>query len=152
MANPVWINDDVVIAKLRSLPEKLRPLLNKSMDDASKFLQLKIRENITLSDHSLTDLRNMGHPYSKRRPSAIHSPPWLIHTQSGRLARSLEYEDRKDKKNVVFRVGFNQKIAPHAKYVLLGTSRMVGRDVLNGTLNQYQKEIMQKISDIKVVL
>ena len=45
---------------------------------------------ISLTDHSLKDLADMGHPYATRDPHNPHDPPEQVHTHSGDLLRGLK--------------------------------------------------------------
>jgi len=45
---------------------------------------------INLSDHTLKDLADMGHPYSAAHGFQIHEPDELVHAQSGEYLHGIE--------------------------------------------------------------
>lgn len=119
--------------------------VNKDMELARKILDLKIEKNISLSDHSLADLRGMGHPYARRAPQAIHDPGYQVHEQTGEMRRA-KYSGV-DKAKVSSRqlearayVGIDEKVT-HAFYVVYGTSKMIPRDFLVGSLGEVRNQV-----------
>jgi hypothetical protein len=102
--------------------------------EALAHLKDKVMENASLTDHSLEDLKRLGYPYSRAHPKRIHTPEWLVHVQSGQLLSSVRHAVEMKPKSISALVYLDQRIAPHAKFVILGTRRMVSRDFLSGTL------------------
>lgn len=124
--------------------------VNKDMEKARKILDKAIDKNISLSDHSQADLAALGHPYASRAPQAIHSPGYQVHEQSGRL-REGKYSgtDPADVSlfgNLTARayVGINESVR-HAFFVVYGTSKMVPRDFLVGSLGEVREQIWQTL-------
>ena len=89
----------------------------------------------------------MGHPYARRAPKAIHSPEWLIHRQSGKMYNALDTTraEQRTPNIITAEVGYDQRRARHAKYVILGTSKMIGRDVLSETANMKKDDLLNVI-------
>lgn len=111
-----------------------------SLAAAGAELESAIRANISLTDHTLRDLADLDHPYARRHGSIqIHResspliavPEARIHTQSGSLLRALSGGLAAGR--TAYRVGFDSTIAPHAKFVELGTKTMLPRDVISAT-------------------
>lgn len=91
----------------------------------------RVHDNISLTDHSLADLRRLDHPYARRHGAIrIHTGSTAVHRQTGTLSRAL-------RGRVVpgggYTVEFDQAVAPHAAYVVQGTRYMLPRDVLWNT-------------------
>lgn len=121
---------------------------------AGAALAAQVRANITLTDHTLADLAALDHPYARRHGSIqIHRssgsriiavPTSVVHRQSGRLASSLRHGlvaggPGGDK----YRVQFNTSVAPHARYVVLGTRVMLPRDpIWHTAIDPRMKKIM----------
>jgi len=110
---------------------------------ASKILHEKMTENISLTDHSLKELKRLGYPYAKREPKKIHEPDWLVHKQKGDLVRSLGVFIRKTPRKFSAKVGCDETIAPHVAWIVHGTSKMVGRDFIRGSFEQVKDEIRE---------
>jgi len=131
--------------------------VNKQMKKISKLMDEQVQKNASLTDHSLQDLKMLGHPYSKRNPQKLHEPDFLVHKQSGKLLES-KYSGIKEASISLFQlkasayVGFDKNIAPHAVFVIFGTSRslpsgvksgMVARDVLSGSVKQIENKAVE---------
>jgi len=130
-----------VLANFDRERQRLITSVEKNAREMAEFLLKKIRENASLTDHTLDDLRQLGHPYAKRNPRPPHTPWWLIHRQSGTLVDALEMDNPAPGH---YRVGFDENRAPHVPYVLLGTRTMIGRDILNETVRA-EAENLRKI-------
>ncbi len=99
-----------------------------------------VRENMSLTDHSLRDLAAMDHPYASRHSSitihrsggrGLQTPEFRIHTQDGKLLRALKKTTRvQDEGRHVFRIFVDESVAKHARYVFEGTKIMHGRNLI----------------------
>lgn len=122
---------------------------------AGKILEKRIRQNISLRDHSLAQLAAMGHPYARRHGSIqIHrkgstsllNPEYRVHTQSGALLNSVTVTSASSRPH--WRLHLDTGVAPHAEYVIHGTRVMLRRDVLWSTAKApaVQKAMMKAIT------
>lgn len=118
--------------------------VNKTMKEVDFVLDKKLEQNISLTDHSLGDLRRLGHPYAARHGSQglnIHSPGYQVHKQSGKLLSSKVHGTKNaeitgGKLEASAFAGLDESRAPHALYVVFGTSKMIPRPVLQGTRDE----------------
>lgn len=97
-----------------------------------KAYAAQVRKAITRRDHTLAQLAAMDHPYARRHGRIlIHTDsPWVVHRQSGRMARAFEHRLIGSSSSPAYEVTFDYGAAPHAADVILGTNVMLGRDVL----------------------
>ena len=104
---------------------------------AGQYLNTEITKNLTVRDHSQQSLANLDHPYAQRHGSiAIHQDkPFIVHSQTGALANTLNYNMRGGIDNPIFRTGlkYNRR---YIKYVITGTKVMLPRNVLFATSQQ----------------
>lgn len=105
---------------------------------AGKVLLERMQENASLTDHTLKDLALAGHPYSQNSSREIHTPNFLVHRQSGDLLDAIEVNQINQFR---IQVGVDESVAPHAPYVIFGTSKMVPRDFVTGSLMEVEDEI-----------
>lgn len=140
-----------LIARMTTVRKSVRSFAIQAADKGAENLHGSVRQNISLTDHSLKDLAKMDHPYATRHPQIkrihtsgkIENPAFMVHTQTGRMLNALkQFNDdtyTKGGRSVVF---FDQNVE-HVKYVIEGTSVMHGRDVLGSTAlhPDVQKEI-----------
>lgn len=122
--------------------------VNKQMVKIRDLLDKQVTENISQSDHSLKDLSKLGHPYASRwgtsKASALHTPYWLVHRQSGGLLGSKYSGVNNATVSLgVLRasafVGLDENKAKYAASIVYGTSRMIPRPVLVGSRDQIIK-------------
>lgn len=144
----------------------------KAVEAAGRTLRDIARDNISLTDHSLGELARMrppkgGHPYAKRHGTIqIHrggSTKFIldsrsqVHTkpaggpkphQTGRGVKSLRGSMYSAKGGYGYRVRFDLRIAPHMKWVVGGTKKMIARNVLRETAaaKGTQTEIMRTVT------
>ena len=95
--------------------------------------------NISLTDHTLDDLRKLDHPYARRHGSIqIHAGGgggWIldgrqqVHRQSGNMVRALKAAERTGP-TIAYDVWLDVAGAPEIRDVLQGTRRMLPRDPL----------------------
>jgi len=117
-------------------------LFKKAAKKSQDHVYKRMRENVSLTCHSIQELRLLGGPYAKSHPIALHVPNWLVHTQEGVLLSAIEKTTVSDpEKSHEAEVGVNESKAPHARYIIFGTSKMVARDFVTGTYNQCKKHV-----------
>lgn len=140
---------DLVIKNLRNFGGGFLKHVNKTMDKARARLDHEVTQNMNLRDHSLAYQAKMGHPYASRWGSqgmAIHDPFWLVHTHSGALLGSKE---SKVVEAVISGgrlvasayVRLDERQAKHAVYLIWGTSKMIPRDFLHGSLAKAKDDL-----------
>lgn len=120
--------------------------VSRDMSKVKELLNEKVTENISHTDHSLSDLKAMGHPYARRNPQQIHTPDYSVHKQSGELlaGKFSGTEDASITSGKLVSsayVGINESVR-HAPAVIFGTSKMVPRDFLRGSLNEVKEEAL----------
>lgn len=126
--------------------------VNSTMKKVEKVLDNEVKENISITDHSLADLARLGHPYARRGPSSSLSHPlWQVHKQTGRLLSSKfsgvkEASITSGKLDASAFVGLNETKAPHALHVIFGTSKMIPRPVLEISKNNVMEDAKEKIT------
>ena len=119
------------------------------MDAAGGIWHQKVKQNVSLRDHTLSQLAAMDHPYARRHGSIrVHqSRPYSVHSQSGKMLRSIKGKSVKSGKYPAFKVMTDLRTAPHARYVIQGTKVMLPRDVIwnTGLESGTRKEMMKAV-------
>jgi len=118
--------------------------VNGVMKGVELLLDTQVTKNISLTDHSLKDLKDLNHPYASKHGNQgirIHDPYWKVHKQSGELLSSKE--SGIEKATIAARqltatafVKLDPAKASHALHVIFGTSKMIPRPVLSGSRDQ----------------
>jgi hypothetical protein len=126
---------------------------DKTMTEVATILDRQITKNMSRKDYTLKELAAMDHPFAKRHGSKgrpIYDPYWMVHTRSGRLLKAKKKGTTKAKFNgttliASAYVSINPGEAPHALYVIFGTSRMIPRPVLEGSKDQVVDDAVRHI-------
>ena len=132
------------------MADKLPPLeefKNKVVENTTAALREsalivfgKIRTNADLTDHTLADLAELGHPYAKRNPQQLHDPNYQVHIQTGALYHSIRIDQENE---TTYVVGPHANPPDYLDSVIFGTPLMVARDFVNESFNEVKDEINQ---------
>lgn len=103
---------------------------------AGVVLLHRVKVNASRTDHTLEDLRRLGHPYARRhgqiRTSALGPDfvkrPYLVHKRSGSFQGSFSGK-MVGGSNPAFDVSARPTV-PWVRYVILGTRVMLPRDII----------------------
>ena len=129
--------------------------VNKTMGKVAKIIDKEATKNLTASPHYSQDqLTAMGHPYARKygpQGMPIHDPYWQVHKQSGQLlsSKSSGVEEASifmGRMKASAFVKLDEQKAPHALEVIYGTSKMIPRDVLRGSLLIQEKNAFKVIA------
>jgi hypothetical protein len=147
MANGLNIHDvDVLIRKIKDMggpnaQQVIVDTINDAMNDDVYPIWLK---NISLDDHTLEDLRRLGHPYAKRLgiDSGPH-PDYMVHEQGGGLIAGSTIQECTpgDLRATI------TETAPEYVYLRYGTSTMRMRDPAGDALAEALPLIKQRFAD-----
>ena len=139
---------EVVIQRIGRTKEEFEKSLNRVLTSSVDLLSKGVKKNIGLTCHSLERLAEMGHPYAVRNPFNPHpgGPVYLVHKQSGNLISSMRSGVTHLPGSGVYTgyVGVDETEAPYARYVIMGTRKMVARNFLTGSLDEVRDEIFNK--------
>ena len=150
MANKYQVQGtDVVLKNMLAFGNKFADEVNRDFKNVEKMLRAAIAKNISMSDHSLEDLADLGHPYAKRAPQHLHDPDWMVHTQSGGMLSGL-YSGTTDLSisgGTAVASAFSgiEEAIEYAIFVIMGTSKMIPRDFLNGSLEEIRDQVFQTL-------
>jgi len=125
----------------------------KCLEAAGAIWQDAVADNISYTDHTLSDLARLGHPYAKKRHAKIkihEERPYVVHKHEGKLLGGLEGSVRELKTRGAF---YRLRIRNKGKvpgYIIKGTKIMHGRNVieLTGHEPETQKKMMKAIISV----
>jgi len=138
MASTRLIGFDATVFNLKGLDKRLaKDAVALAMGSAGAIALAEAYRNVTRGDHSIAQLRSLGHPYAERHGSIrIHAgETHVVHSHTGKMAAAL-------KGSVKFRAGGSGGSRPYyllgwpdtapryVRWVVEGTKIMIGRDVL----------------------
>lgn len=127
----------VVLFNMKQVGVTEKQAAIQAVEAAGRVLRDLVKQNISLTDHSLADLAAEGHPYARRHggikihqkgTKALTDPANRVHRQSGKLLSALKAGSTN--RGLGYRVELDPSVAPHAAHVILGTRVMLPRDVI----------------------
>jgi len=147
MPNGVIDGTSVVAKNIVAFGARFLGEVNDDMERVRAILDAAVTRNISLTDHSLADLAALGHPYSRRGGGAgLHDPNYQVHQQSGKLLRGKisgteSAEVVSGALSAAAWVGIQG--VDYAVHVVYGTSRMIPRDFLRGSLSEVRENAIE---------
>lgn len=153
-------NLENVIKNMRDLVPQTMKELKSSMNFAGNTLQHAVQEKAKLTDHSLKQLAEMGHPYAWKTGDAVkigdrtmkaastdtapHSDEF-VHKQSGNLYDNIEKVVHLEENKALVAVGVNKEKVPYIGYLIDGTSKMRPRDFLGHAWLEVRETVLNII-------
>lgn len=143
------------IHDVRGLGRVGREAQRDSLMAGGKVLREAIKQHLSITDHSLEDLRRMGHPYARRHGSIRVHPerPFMVHRQDGRMMKATTLESKAypggsgGGARYTAIVGLDYGQQRYFKYAIEGTRKMLPRDTLYLTsqLPEVRRGMMQAV-------
>ena len=121
--------------------KQMQEAMAVATDHAATVVWEAMLQETALTDHSLQELKKLGHPYSQNKAAGNLHPDWLIHYQKGDLQDGLKRGSVVQYRDSV-EVGITSA-SDHTWYLLLGTRRMRPRDFVSAALIQTQRATSQ---------
>lgn len=136
---------EIVIQNIGMIQSRFDKVIKRNVGIATDKVYKRVLKNIGLTCHSLKRLAEMGHPYALKDPRVPHSPIYLVHKQSANLRESIGKKVQSLKSGTSGYIFIDEEKAPYARYVILGTSKMIPRDFLSGSLEEMKDEVFEII-------
>lgn len=86
------IGADVIVEGIRDMSLAVQKAAMLGVINGLQVAHAEADKIISADDHSLKELAQLGHPYSKADPQVIHTPDETVHIQSGDYERALRVE------------------------------------------------------------
>lgn len=112
--------------------------MQEAVDEATEVVFQEMRRLTNLTDHSLEQLRQEGHPYRAAAPQGNPHEDYLVHFQSGDLRRGLRRTKVRGKSIITAEIRSN---SPYTWHLLLGTRYMRPRDFVSAAVINKTREV-----------
>lgn len=109
--------------KSGTVSKKVQDSVLEGLTEISKNYVKQVDKNLSLDDHTLEQLREMGHPYSVDKPTNTPHDDRMIHEQSGKLRNSIKMTEPKELSSRRYSVLVTTN-DPAAVDLIYGTARM----------------------------
>jgi hypothetical protein len=113
-----------IIFRGGTVSKKIAEVVTEGLKDAGQKYFAAVIENISLTDHDLQDMRELGYPYAVHGAGPpIHNDDAWVHMQSGSLLDSMKLTPVIAETSRTFSIHVVSD-SPYVKYLLDGTSKM----------------------------
>ena len=155
--------------------KKKKAFPTKMVNEFNKIFYKEVRKNASLTDHSLSDLKQMGHPYAKsksltgtkqwtkkqkdrpateglyregKRRGTLGHTKWFVHKQSGTLYENIVIIPPKSVKHGITEsfVGVMKQAVPYIDDIIYGTEKMVARDFFQKSMPEAEKKANKEVT------
>ena len=110
---------------------RMEEAMHQSNMENARMLKQAGKEISSITDHSLDDLRRMGHPYAVRRPRPPHEAHIIHHQTGGRwLNFRAGWRATTKRSGGNFELRFTN-VSPVAAFLEFGTKFMIKRGPIN---------------------
>ena len=120
-----------LIIRTGTVSEKVRQAILRGLKQGGELYYRAVLKNISLTDHTLIELRRLGHPYAVESPGApAHPDDRMVHEQTGALKASI-------------RVGTVQETSRRFSLFILSDSPVMGY-LIHGTSRMRPRRFHEK--------
>lgn len=113
-----------VIFKSGTVSKLIGQAVVDGLNEVGRKYYAAIIKNVSLTDHDLQDLKELGYPYARNTDAEpVHEDDRLVHIQSGELLAGLKLIPAVAETNRTYSTHVTSDV-PYTEYLLNGTSRM----------------------------
>jgi len=136
-----------------SLSRKVREAVLLGLKEVAEEYKKRVIANISLDDHTLKELRKLGHPYAVGKPEGtLHGDDRLVHVQEGKLKRSIRANPVEETTSRRFSV-FVSSADPKLPYLIYGTTVMRPRrfheKAYQEIKERFWKPVLEKLAKVE---
>ncbi|MBU2701178.1 hypothetical protein Ga0466249_002292 [Sporomusaceae bacterium BoRhaA] len=126
-----------VLANIRAIIPVETGKMNARLAISGTIVEDSVKNHAAMTDHTLKQLADMGHPYSKRYSvdSGPH-PDNAVHSQSGTLLANIEKSENLNMVQSTVEVGVQEDKVPYIGDLITGTSKQRPRNFIGEGFNQ----------------
>lgn len=122
---------NAVLNNIKKILPSEAAIVNSRLSAAGEILDTAVRKNASLTDHTLSQLADMGHPYSKRY--AVNSGPHddsIVHNQTGKIYDNIEKQENLNTVHSTVEVGVSESKVLYIGDLIAGTTKQRPRNFI----------------------
>lgn len=135
-----------LIIRSGSVSAKVRTAVMEGLAEIAKNYKKQVDKNISLDDHTLQELRVMGHPYAVSKPENVPHDDRMVHEQEGTLRKSIKAHPPEETTSRRFTV-YVTSDAPEAMWLIYGTARMRPRRFHEKAFNEIKNTYWEPVTE-----
>jgi len=136
---------DSVLANIQNIIPTETAKINARLSAAGSVVEANVKKHAELTDHSLKELADMGHPYTTRYPANTPHADDMIHQQSGTLYANIEKQEDLGLVTSRVEIGVDESKVPYIGDLITGTSKMRPRNFIDGAFKESLAEVITTI-------
>lgn len=135
-----------LVIKNGSLSAKLREQILAGMKEVSDQYMKQVDKTLSLDDHTLQELRRLGHPYGVEKPENTPHDDAMIHEQTGKLRKSISVTAPSEitSRKIGVTITSDDPVMP---FLMYGTTRMRPRRFHERAYQNIKDKYWQPIFD-----
>jgi len=120
--------------------------MNNKIIMAGNLVENAVKNQASETDHSLTKLAEMGHPYSRNygTNSGPHGDDTIVHSQNGLLLANIEKTENLNSIRSTVEVGVDEGKVPYIGDLITGTSKQRPRNFIG-------KAFRDKLDEVRTI-
>jgi len=138
---------DNVLANINNILPIETAKMNARLSIAGVVAQNAITEQAGLTDHTLKQLADLGHPYSTRYTANYgpHGDDSQVHIQSGLLKTNIVKNENLNTALSTIEVGVSEDTVPYIGDLITGTSRMRPRNFIGEGFRKVKEDVQASL-------
>ena len=145
-----------LVIRSGSLSRSVEASVRSGLEEVADQYKRELVKTISLKDHTLAQLREMGYPYStKESVGNVHGDDRLVHQQTGELKNSIVVTPVEETTSRRFSV-FATSDSPHMPFLIYGTSRMRPRKfherALENIKDKFWRPVLKKLKNVEYAI
>lgn len=135
-----------LIIRSGTVSKLVREAILEGLTEVDKNYRKQVDKNLSLDDHTLQELKQMGHPYAVDKPENTPHDDRMIHEQSGDLRKSIKSRPPEETSSRKFTIYVTSN-SPYIPYLIWGTSRMRPRRFHEKSFNDIKDKYWEPVTD-----
>lgn len=112
-----------LVIKSGTVSKQVKDAVVEGLTEVTKNYKDQVDKELSLDDHTLAELRQLGYPYAVGKPENIPHDDRMVHEQSGDLRKSIKIGPVEETTSRKF-TALVTTTDPKAAFLIYGTSRM----------------------------
>ena len=134
-----------LIIKSGTVSKLIQQQIIEGLNEIAKSFKDQVDKNVSLDDHSVQELRELGYPYAVGKPENVPHDDRLVHEQSGRLRESIRTAAAVQTSSRTFET-FVKTNDPAAAFLIYGTSKMRPRRFHEKAFNDLKEKYWEPLT------
>ena len=135
-----------LIIRSGSVTKKIQQAILDGLGEIATNYKKQVDKNVSLDDHTLQELKAMGHPYAASKPADTPHDDRMVHEQTGAFRKSIKSSPAEETTSRRFTV-YVTTDSPIAPYLIYGTAKMRPRRFHEKSFEEIKDKYWQPVTE-----